>query len=440
MEDWRSLDHLGFSLYEAEISGVVRKRNNKCICFQMQAKDHKYINLNLKPDGGLRHSQVKVDELIAKTFLGPNPKLDSVVIHIDGNHLNSYANNLRWGTKEEKRHSEKEIYRSNDYLTTLTLSNEEWIDCSTISLPDYFASSLGRIYSMKIGKILSGNLRPDGYLKVDIVQNGKSRKISVHKIICRTFHGESPNPSYTVDHIDRDKSNNLPNNLRWASRTEQNLNKDPYKFVTTVARIRYNKIIQIYEEEDALEIFELDSFTIPETGVLFDGDLWIYENLTNLDFIGENWVILNIDGNTIEISNMGRVKSRYGKTIGYTNNEGYKSIKFSGKSYLMHRLVVMAFNGNISNELVVNHLDGDKTNNCLSNLEVISRSENTIHGIRLGTKLTKSVKQLSLAGEVLATFSSIKEASDVTGVSYSGISKVVRGTNKTSGNFMWQYA
>ncbi|CAH6421696.1 HNH endonuclease [uncultured virus] len=439
MEDWRSLAHLGFSMYEAEKSGLVRKITNKQLCFHMKAKDHRYVNLNLKRDGGTRHSQVKLSDLIANIFIGLPPTPDSEVIHIDGDTFNSHVNNLKWGTKEEKRDVERGIYRSTSYLTNISLPNEEWKDCSTIGLQDYLASSFGRIYSMKTGKVLSGNMRPDGYWKVDIVQNSQNKKISTHKIVCRTFHGDSSDPSYTVDHIDRNKSNNLPSNLRWASRSDQNLNKNPVKFVKTVARIRNNFIIQIYEEDDALELFELDSFVIPETGIMFDGDLWIYTNLTNLDFEGEQWASLHIDEITIEVSNTGRVKSRYGKTIGYTSNEGYKSIKLSGKSYLVHRLVVMAFKGKIPDELVVNHIDEDKTNNRLDNLEIVTKSENTNYSIKPGNNLIKSVKQLSLTGEVIATFPSIKEASDSTGVSYSGISKVVRGTQKTSGNFMWQY-
>ena len=274
---------------------------------------------------------------------------------------------MRWGTKEEKRSTEREVYRTNQYIMDVTLPNEEWRDCSIIGLADYLVSTIGRIYSMKTGKILLGNLRPDGYLKVDVVQISGKGKISIHKIVCRTFHGESPDPSYTVDHIDRNKSNNAPSNLRWASRSEQNRNKDPCKFALTVARIRDNKIIQIYEEEDAffgrspeknflgtesqkVELFEVESLIIPNTGMIFEGDLWIYENLTNLDFNGELWGSLNIDDVTVDVSNMGkrpqasnlghalhvlgRIKAKYGKTIGYTNNEGYKSIKFFGKSEL----------------------------------------------------------------------------------------------------------
>jgi len=437
---WVPLAHLGFSIYEAERSGVVRKIISKDLCFHMKAKDHRYINLNLKRDGGTRHSQVKLSDIIAKAFLGPPSGDVTEVIHIDGDMFNSHADNLKWGTKEEKRDSERGIYRNKNYVDNITLPGEEWRDCSVIGLQDYLASSFGRIYTMKTGKVLSGNLRPSGYIKVDIVQNSQNKVISVHKIICGTFHGESPDPSYTVDHIDRDKSNNTPDNLRWASRTDQNLNKNPTKFAKTVSRIRNNKIIQIYEEEDALEIFELDSYIIPGTGAMFDGDLWIYSNLTDLDFDGERWGSLFIDDIIIEVSDKGRVKSRYGKTIGYNNNEGYKCIKFSGKSYLVHRLVMMAFKGKIPQKLVVNHIDEDKTNNHLDNLEIVTRAQNTIYSIKSGSGLIKAVNQLSLTGEIVTTFPSIKAASDSTGVSYTGISKVVNGNQKTSGNYTWQYA
>lgn len=435
-EDWKPLDHLGFSAYEADRSGKVRNRSNKKICFEMKAKDHRYINLNLKRDGGIRHSQVKLDELIIKTFVGPAPDPNSEVIHVNGNLEDSHIDNLRWGTKQEKRDIETEIYRKDDYVATITLPNEEWRDCSVMELPDYLASSLGRIYSMKRGAVLAGHVRPDGYMRVALE---KGSSMLIHKMVCHTFHGPPTSPTDTVDHIDRNKSNNAPSNLRWLSRSDQNRNKDAFNFVPTIVHMRNNRLIQVYEEEDALEVFEAESLIIPETGILFEDDLWMYDNLVKEDFEGEIWTSLNIDGSIVEVSNLGRVNSRYGKTFGTTNNTGYKSVKVSDKSYLVHRLVVMAFREDIPPDMVVNHIDNYKLNNQLNNLEVVTKSANTIHGIKLGTKLTKPVKQLSLTGEVIATFPSIKEASEATSVSYSGISKAARGNQETAGKFRWQY-
>lgn len=47
----------------------------------------------------------------------------------------------------------------------------------------------------------------------------------VHRLICEAFHGPCPSDKNTVDHIDRDRTNNHPSNLKWASRTENNLNR-----------------------------------------------------------------------------------------------------------------------------------------------------------------------------------------------------------------------
>ena len=99
----------------------------------------------------------------------------------------------------------------------------------------------------------------------------------------------------------------------------------------------------------------------------------------------------------------------------------------------------MAFKGLISDELVVNHMDEDKLNNRLDNLEIVTRSQNTVHSIA-SSRLNKSVNQLSLTGNFIATFPSIKAASEATGTCNVGISKVIRGNQKTSGGYIWQYA
>lgn len=48
---------------------------------------------------------------------------------------------------------------------------------------------------------------------------------STHKIVCAAFHGPRPSPGHTVDHIDRDPTNNAPENLRWATKAEQLANR-----------------------------------------------------------------------------------------------------------------------------------------------------------------------------------------------------------------------
>lgn len=46
----------------------------------------------------------------------------------------------------------------------------------------------------------------------------------VHRIVATAFHGTPPEPEYVVDHIDTNRQNNRPENLRWVTRLENALN------------------------------------------------------------------------------------------------------------------------------------------------------------------------------------------------------------------------
>lgn len=59
------------------------------------------------------------------------------------------------------------------------------------------------------------------------------------------------------------------------------------------------------------------------------------------------------------------------------------------RNELIHRLVAMAFLPNPLNAKVVNHIDGNKTNNKVSNLEWVTHSENQKHSARIGLRKTK---------------------------------------------------
>lgn len=58
--------------------------------------------------------------------------------------------------------------------------------------------------------------------------------------------------------------------------------------------------------------------------------------------------------------------------------------KDSKKLFQVHRLVAQSFISNIQNKPEVNHIDGDKTNNCIDNLEWVTSSENIQHAIDNG--------------------------------------------------------
>lgn len=74
----------------------------------------------------------------------------------------------------------------------------------------------------------------------------------------------------------------------------------------------------------------------------------------------------------------------------YFDKDGYKKVRLSNgdgsrKVFSVHRLILETFEPNPNSaNLQVNHKDGDKTNNCLSNLEWVTCKENINHGYQLG--------------------------------------------------------
>ena len=87
-----------------------------------------------------------------------------------------------------------------------------------------------------------------GYLCVSFIVDGKYKTFLVHRLIAETFI-DNPDGKPTVDHIDRDRTNNKVENLRWATRQEQQRNtkfndrcRERFGFNTYEDHAEYNRL------------------------------------------------------------------------------------------------------------------------------------------------------------------------------------------------------
>ena len=154
-----------------------------------------------------------------------------------------------------------------------------------------------------------------------------------------------------------------------------------------------------------------------------------------------------------QVSNWGRVKSFQWKKnweIRATpkDDKGYCHIALSKndktKPCKVHRLVAMTFIPNPENKYSVNHIDGDKENNHVSNLEWATRKEQYQHAKETGlntqhAKHSRKVFQISLDGQIVATHESTRAAARTINGTPAGIQAVCNGTRKTCRGFVWEY-
>lgn len=149
-----------------------------------------------------------------------------------------------------------------------------------------------------------------------------------------------------------------------------------------------------------------------------------------------------------EVSNTGNIRNvaSHKILIPWTNNKGYLvvGLRKNGKTYrvTVHRLVAQAFIPNPNNYPQVNHIDENKSNNNVINLEWCTNLENRRHGTvrrRIGEHFRKPVEQLNFDNNVIRRFSSITEASSALHLDASTIGDCCRGIYSQSGGFKWRF-
>lgn len=218
------------------------------------------------------------------------------------------------------------------------LQSEIWRDVPGC-LGLYQVSSHGRVrrvLRVYPGKIMKPWKDAEGYLSIRLSAGNKTKFYFIHRLVAETFIS-NPNEYAYVNHLDKFRANNIVENLEWCSNSQNVLHGRAYR--------KKRKILT----------------RVPEA----------WKDVADFE-------------NCYQISTHGNIKSldRYRKCSQLlkqkTDKGGYLRVNLCvngiKKTWLVHRLVALAFLKNQRSD--VNHKDGDRSNNKLSNLEWCSKKEN----------------------------------------------------------------
>ena len=145
------------------------------------------------------------------------------------------------------------------------------------------------------------------------------------------------------------------------------------------------------------------------------------------------------------ISNLGRIKS-LDRTVYQLHKDGYARVGLHKngemKTYSVHRLVGEHFLEKKPGKDYINHLDCNKANNNVNNLEWCTQSENIQYAYDNRTKIPphqKKVSQYDMTGNLIQVWESMAEAARSLGLQQPNISKVCLGKRSQTGGYKWAF-
>jgi len=340
---------------------------------------------------------------------------------------------------------------------------------------NYEISNMGKIKNIRTGRILTGCVdNVSGYERTSL----NNKNTTIHYAVAKTF---IPNLEIKpcIDHINSVRTDNRVSNLRWCTYSENNNYKND------------NSTKEYKPHKNGRQVRSINPRTKEEKihPTLMCASKWILENIKNIDttnkdidkqlrsnssylssriiknnnsWFGYNLIWQFVDNSyeltneewreitTIEkdgyyISNFGRLKTPNGKikdTCSITG--GYYDLKIikGGKHHKIHRLVAMHFIPNPENKPFVNHINLNKFDNRVDNLEWCTNGENIQHAYKNGanSRASKVIQYDKNGKKMIKEFPTIECASEELNIPSSQISAVCRGISLQTCGFHFKYA
>lgn len=234
------------------------------------------------------------------------------------------------------------------------------------------------------------------YLSYHMKWKGKTYPRRIHRLVAEAYIPNPENKPF-VHHKDHDRLNNCVENLEWATVEENNNDKN--------ARINQPPVVM------------------------------------DFDYSNEEWK--QYEDSQFYVSNMGRVKNILTKNIlkGNIRDNGYQRVglRFSKDklvNFNVHNLVWLVWRG--PQKGVINHINGNKLDNRLENLEDISQSENLMKAVyETKTKQGMQIGCYDDDGNLINIYDSQRKAERALKIGGGCISRAIK-SGKKAGGFYWK--
>lgn len=268
-----------------------------------------------------------------------------------------------------------------------------WINMKTINYPNYEVSSSGNVRSTFARKGVKKNLAvhwdrfKNAYINLYPPRTGgaksQSQSISLCDVVATIFV-PNPNKKPLILHINGDLSDNRACNLKW---------------------------VNSFTPDDRIETWK------------------------SLDFMGyPNYAVSDLGHVKNVMTN--RIHMCTKDNLGYIK-AGLVNVNGSNDQLHIHILVATAFSPNPENKPLVDHKDRVRDNNCVDNLRWVTYSENKLNSSQ-SRKFTPAIYQMSLDGEIIRKWDSVRMASDALGIPYKTMYNYCND-NAKSKDFIWRY-
>ena len=222
------------------------------------------------------------------------------------------------------------------------IHNEKTYYCHPL-YDNYGASKDGHIINRKRLIPRKGRLHLTGYLQTTVHNKNREKKYQSHRFIWESIKQQIIPVGYEIHHINNDKQDNSIDNL---------------KLVTRQQNMIYDGKIRLGKQKSKKQ------------NVPMKCEKFYYHHIYTNFGANKYGQIYNKKTKRCSIGNL-QLNCYFNITL--------NQIGLPSKKVLVHRCVYECYNGNISDKLQINHIDSNRQNNCINNLELVTQSENAKH-------------------------------------------------------------